>query len=280
MVEVYFESKKEAAIFCDEVNQYHQQIRIHQQKSDMWGMHLKVEGSIRRKVLLQLISNAMVKVLLEEHLSDMLIRTITEKYYFTEAEEINRIYDFSMWILFESDRDSKKLREHVEVNKLLQPLFLDYLEQHTIIHFSSIRHFRLAPFWEFVKQCIEKAIEEFKREEDHQAFVDMLRSYIENKTADVDIVYVEQGDCFTFYNKNKEKISKDELTLWMKKAPLYALGLHENEFDLSPLIAMAPAKIKIYGSNPAEPKTITVRSIFQERVEFEKHNSFIPYTRQ
>jgi len=53
------------------------------------------------------------------------------------------------------------------------------------------------------------------------------------------------------------------------------LGLHENEFNLSPLIAMSPAKIKVYGDDPDDPKIMTITNIFQERVEFETEGTSI-----
>ncbi|GAA0326344.1 hypothetical protein GCM10008931_17420 [Oceanobacillus oncorhynchi subsp. oncorhynchi] len=222
-----------------------------------------------------MISSVMAEVFIEEHLSDIIIGKITDNYYFSDPDEINRIYDFSMWILFETDSDNQYLREHVNTTKLLQDIFFRHLKEHKSIHFSAILHFRLASFLEFVHECVGKAIEEFKREEDHQAFIDMLRHYIEKKDPCVDLIYIEQGENFIFYNDKGEVISKDKLRMWMFQAPLYALGLHENEFNLSPLIAMSPAKIKVYGDDPDDPKIMTITNIFQERVEFETEGTSI-----
>lgn len=65
----------------------------------------------------------MANVFIEEHLSDIIIRKITNNYYFSDPDEINRIYDFSMWILFDSDSDNQFLREQVDTTKLLQYIF-------------------------------------------------------------------------------------------------------------------------------------------------------------
>ncbi|WP_244856660.1 putative sporulation protein YtxC [Oceanobacillus sp. J11TS1] len=273
---MYFESDKEVAAFHNQINPYREQIRVHQQGTAMWGNKIMLDGDLTRIELIDVISSVMASVFLEEHLSDIIIRTITDNYYFTDPEEINRIYDFSMWILFETDSDNQHLRQHVNTKKLLEQVFFLHLREHTSIHFSAILHFRLASFVEFVNECVGKAIEEFKREEDHQAFIDMLRNYIEKKDPCIDLVHIEQGDNFIFYNEKGEVISKDRLRMWMYQAPLYALGLHENEFNLSPLIAMLPARIKIYGDDPDDPKTMTVTNIFQERVEFEMKRNFIP----
>jgi len=65
-----------------------------------------------------------------------------------------------------------------------------------------------------------------------------------------------------------------ELRTVMQNAPLYIVGLDEDEWNLAPLIAMAPKRIKIYGDLPSEPKTLTVINVFQERVDFEPIQKF------
>lgn len=275
MLEIYFKSDKEVKAFRNQITPYRKQIRVYQQANDDWGDKLKLEGDITGIELINVVSSVMAGVFIEEHLSDTIIRTITDNYFFTDPDEINRIYDFSMWILFETDPDSQYLRDNADTKKLLQHVFYLQLKEHASIHFSAILRFRLAHFLTFVHECVGKAIEEFKREEDHQAFLDTLRHYIEKQEPVVDLVHVEQGENFTFYNEKGEVISKDMLRFWMYQAPLYALGLHENEFNLSPLIAMLPAKIKIYGDDPADPKTMTLTNIFQEKVEFETKRTSI-----
>jgi len=274
LLELYFESNKEVTAFRNQLTPYRKQIRVHQQ-TNAWSSRLRLEGDLAEKEFIHVISSVMAEVFIEEHLSDIIIGKITDNYYFSDPDEINRIYDFSMWILFETDSDNQYLREHVNTTKLLQDIFFRHLKEHKSIHFSAILHFRLASFLEFVHECVGKAIEEFKREEDHQAFIDMLRHYIEKKDPCVDLIYIEQGENFIFYNDKGEVISKDKLRMWMFQAPLYALGLHENEFNLSPLIAMSPAKIKVYGDDPDDPKIMTITNIFQERVEFETEGTSI-----
>ncbi len=275
MLEVYFESDKEVTAFRNQLNPYRKQIRVHQQTDAKWGSRLRLEGDIARAELIHLISTVMANVFIEEHLSDVIIHKITDGFYFSDPDEINRIYDFTMWILFETDADNQYLREHVDTANLLQHIFFLQLKEHTSVHFNGIIHFRLAQFLDFVRECVGRAIEEFKREEDHQAFIDMLRHYIEKKDPCVDLVHIEQDENFIFYNEKGEVISKDMLRMWMFQAPLYALGLHENEFNLSPLIAMSPAKIKVYGNDPADPKILTITNIFQERVEFKMKGTSI-----
>ncbi|WP_337018057.1 sporulation protein YtxC, partial [Oceanobacillus massiliensis] len=88
------------------------------------------------------------------------------------------------------------------------------------------------------------------------------------------VIHILQGNTFTFYKQNGKRLSNIELRVMMKKEPLYIVGLHDNEFNLAPLIAMAPEKLKIYGDDPSEPKTLTVINVFQEKVDFEPISNF------
>ena len=65
-----------------------------------------------------------------------------------------------------------------------------------------------------------------------------------------------------------------ELRHLMYQEPLYLVGLDANEMNLSPLIAIAPQKIYIYGDHPSEPKTLTVINVFQEKVYFKSLSHF------
>ncbi|WP_375540675.1 sporulation protein YtxC [Virgibacillus saliphilus] len=79
---------------------------------------------------------------------------------------------------------------------------------------------------------------------------------------------------FTFYKHNGKQISTMELRSLMKSEPLYIVGLDEDELNLAPLVAMAPKKIKMYGDDPSEPKTLTVINVFQEKVDFKAYHHF------
>ena len=118
------------------------------------------------------------------------------------------------------------------------------------------------------------AIDEYKREEDHQEFVNMLREYIAKKEPIYNVVHIVQGNTFSFFKADGKRFTRMELRMLMQKEPLYIVGLDEDELNLAPLVALAPKKIKIYGDDPSEPKTLTVINVFQERVDFESINKF------
>src|SRR5699024_893132 len=210
-----------------------------------------------------------------------------------------------LWIVTGNDRDSKIIRGEANPYSLLHSLFKTNIEDAKTIHFDSIINFRLNVFKDHLIYLVGLAIDEYKREEEHQTFINMLRDYITNKEPIYHTVYVLQGTPFSFFKQNGKTFSRMELKKLMKSETLYIVGLDdnewnlgpliararnqiyimllyllfivgldENEWNLAPLIAMAPKQIYIYVDHPSEPKTSTVINIFQEKVIFQPYNIF------
>ncbi len=273
MVEVFFELDKEVVSFCESVFRRNRKMELNWKTNEDWGNHLTIDEILPAEDLRKTISQAMADVVLTHRLGNM-IRKMIKEYYYTEQEEIERIHDLTNWILTGEDEDSKHLRNNKDIHGLLTNLFVENIEINSEIHFDSLVNFRLLPFRGEIRRCVGDAIDEFRREEDHQAFIDMLRAYIQKKDVGMEIIHIMQGDTFQFYYDNGKQLSRLELRMLMREEPLYVVGLHDNEFNLAPLIAMGPKKIKIYGDDPSEPKTLTVINVFQEKVDFEPTRNF------
>jgi len=241
---------------------------------DKSGNYLKFNAQLPRNELIDAIADTMAIVYMTQRLGAMIRRIIKEHYYYTDHDEIERIHDLTDWIITGNDEESKRLRKNDDQKGFLKSLFIANLSEQNTFRFDSIVNFRMKTFKEQLTHYVGLAIDEFKREEDHQAFVDMLRAYVLKKEPGVPIIHILQGNSFVFFTQNGKRMTNIELRVLMKKEPLYIVGLHDNEFNLAPLIAMAPEKLKIYGDDPSEPKTLTVINVFQEKVEFEPISNF------
>lgn len=274
MLEVYFESDKEVISFCEQVFRYNKQIELHWKTHEDFGNHLQFEELFQSNELVETIAKSMVDVFMTHRLGGMIRHIIEDFYYYTNRDEMERILDITHWIFTGEDDDSLLVRNNKDPLQLLHSLFVSNIKNTTVIHFDSIVKFRLKVFRDQLIHYVGLAIDEFKREEDHQEFVNLLREYISKKEPSYNIIHILQGRTFSFYKQNGKKFTRLELRMLMQKEPLYIVGLDENEWNLAPLIAMAPSKIKIYGDYPSEPKTLTVINVFQEKVDFEPFNSF------
>ncbi|MFD1171336.1 putative sporulation protein YtxC [Oceanobacillus picturae] len=274
MLEVYFESDKEVIRFCELLFRYNKGIELHWKTNKDWGNHILFEKEIKSNELFDAISKAMVEVFVTHRLTAMINAIIEEYYYYTNQDEMEKILELTQWIFAGEDEDSRRVRKDKDPRQLLMSLFMANLKNTPTVHYDSIVKFRLNAFKDKLVHYVGLAIDEFKREEDHQEFVYLLREYIAKKEPSFKIIHILQGAPFSFFKENGKRLSKMELHLLMQKEPLYIVGLDEDELNLAPLVAMAPEKIKIYGDHPSEPKTLTVINVFQERVDFEPYNNF------
>jgi len=274
LLEVYFESDKEAISFCEHLFQLNKKIELHWKTTEEWGNHLHLDHHESASHFMETIAKAMVGVFVTHRLTGMINSIIKHNYYYTNSDEIERIMDLSHWIFAGDDEDSQIVRKNKDPSQLLYTLFLANIKNSGILHFDSIINFQMKVFKEQLIHYVGLAIDEFKREEDHQAFIDMLRSYIIKRKPLFKTIHILQGDSFSFFKPDGKPFSRMELRMLMQQEPLYIVGLDVDELNLSPLIAMAPDEIKLFGDDPSDPKTLTVINIFQERVEFKPFSSF------
>jgi len=274
LLEIFFESNKEVISFCEQLFYYNKKIDLYWKTSEEWGNRITFKNDFPVNEYNDAIAKSMTDVFIEHRLNLMMEEVIKGSYYYTDVEEIERILDLSLWIVTGNDRDSKVIRGEADPYSLLHSLFKANIEGAKTVHFDSIINFRLNVFKDHLIYLVGLAIDEYKREEEHQTFINMLRDYITNKEPLYHIVYVLQGTPFSFFKHNGKIFSRMELKKLMKREPLYIVGLDDNEWNLAPLIAMAPKQIYIYGDHPSEPKTSTVINIFQEKVIFKPYNKF------
>lgn len=278
MLEIYFESDQEVISFCEHLFRYNKQIELHWKTHEDWGNHLQFEEKLPRNEFMEVIAKSMADVFVIHRLGSMIRNIIKDYYYYSNEDELERIMDLTYWIFTGNDSDSLSVRKDKDPKLLMQSLFIANIKNTATVHYDSIVNFRMKVFKDQLIHYVGLAIDEFKREEDHQAFVNMLREYIAKKESDQKVVHILQGNTFSFFRENGKPFTKIELRRLIQKEPLYIVGLDESELNLAPLVAMKPRKIKIYGDHPSEPKTLTVINIFQEKVDFEPYSNFpFPY---
>lgn len=272
MLELYFTCDEEARRFCEQLFHYNKHIELQWKTNKDWGNQLQLKQMIHEQTL-EYVGQSIVDVFCMYRLTHSIQYIIKNIYYFENSEEIERILELSHWLIL-SDNEETSFKKQKNPILTLTSIFMENLRHTTSFHYDSIVKFRLKPFKEELVYFVGLAIDEFKREEDHQTFIHMLREYIVHKKARYEEVYVIQGENFTFFKPNGKRFSKLELERFMRNEPLYMVGLDINEWNLAPLVALAPQKINIYGNHPSEPKTLTVINIFQERVTLKSLNQF------
>lgn len=276
-MDIYFSSDQEVICFCEHLFSYNKNIELHWKTTEDWGNHLQLTNEKFSSRMVSSIAKAMVNVFFSYRFTQVTADVIKRKFYYSNQDEIDRIVELTYWILSEEDGNgSKKQTSHLKstYEVKLKRLFTEILKENDAVHYDSVVKFQLNSFKEKLLYVIGLAIDEFKREEDHQAFIDMLRKFTTKKSVVIPEVHILQGKQFSFFKSDGKQFTNMELRVMLHKEPLYIVGLDIDELNLAPLIAMSPEKIIIYGDNPSEPKTLTIINIFQERVVFKPINEF------
>jgi putative sporulation protein YtxC len=256
------------------MRQHNKHINLHWKTHKEWGNLLQFEKHIPGQVLTGAIAKSLTDVYMTHRLSKLITSVIEDFYYYTDADEKEKILELTNWVMAGRDKNDLLVHKKEDPYQLLESLFIANIKDTVTIHYDSLVKFRLKVFRDYIIHYVGLAIDEYKREEEHQEFINMLRGYIARREPSVSAVYLLQGDTFSFFKENGKPFSNTELRALMQKEPLYLVGLDESELNLSPLIAMAPKKIYIYGDDPSDPKTLTVINVFQERVIFEPLHQF------
>lgn len=243
------------------------------EKDPTWGQKIIFYKQTLTKQNIHDISEVFVSIFTSFRLLNMIETIVRESYYFKEPEEVHRILELAQEIILHQDDHGFPTYKNKQLHQILQRVFREQIQQSDAFHYDSVVKFCLTPFKKRLIDEVGLVIDDFKREEEHQMIVQMIREYIENKDVIIETVHILQGRNFLMFSERGNPLTKRELKPLMERTPLYLFGLNTDEWNLAPLIAISPRFIYIYG-DLSEPKTLTVLNVFQERVTVKPKHEF------
>ena len=265
MNSINFSIHKEAAYFCDKLFRLKREIKIQWKKDAHWGNQLQLS---ERQYDINEIVTCLKDVFIHFRLRKVIQQTIEQTYFYKDSEEIERISVLTYWVLSEQQYATTIFGDLHSFDDYIITLFENNITINQPIYFDSLATFNLKPLHTCLIKAVGYAIDELKREEDHQRFIQSVREFIEHQKIKTKELHILQGEQFSFFKEDGKPFTTIELKTLMYKEPLYIVGLDENEMNLSPIITLSPRKIYIYGDHPSEAKTLTIINLFQERVIF------------
>ncbi|MFC0522372.1 sporulation protein YtxC [Pontibacillus salicampi] len=281
MREVCFEQKREALAFCDFMMNSSLEATVRWNYTKKWGHSVHIECSqLDGQALVNKIVTGLIHVftLHREHI--WLHDIIRDCYYYQDEDEIGHILEVCRSFM-EGEAGEHVLNGKISHKRLVMMLsrVLENAiqEQKDRLHFDSVITFRLQLYYEDLIEFVGTAIDEYKREEEYQNYVEQLREYLQTKRPRLDQLHVVQKDgAFRFFGEEGKPLTKNMIKELAKQEPLFVFGLGQEELNLTPIMALAPKRISIYGSDVADPKTLTVMNVFQERASMYSIHQF-PY---
>jgi len=260
---IYFRIDEELIYFCEKLFRIQNEIHVQWKRNKNWGNELSImEQRVKKKDII----SCFTEVLTYFRLNRFIKKIAHDVYYYTDVDEIERICEWTNWVLAENEYAEILYEQYKSFKDFITALLTEQIHSYHPIYFDSLVTFSMKPLQECLKLAVGYGIDEMKREEDYQNFIQSIREFILKRETKMDELHIVQGENFTFYKKNGKKYTTLELRALMHEEPLYLLGLDKEEMNLSPVITLLPKHIFIYGDYPTDPKTLALMSIFEERV--------------
>lgn len=268
---VYFQKEEEMNYFCDVLYRYHKKVSLQFRKHEHWGRELYIHD---RDVTVSQVIRALVDVFMAFRFRTFIERIIRDTYYYEDRVEIDRIVTLTDGVLRDPYFQAMLWKKFSSITEYIYFLLKTHIQTSSPIHYDSLITFCLHPLRSCLTEAVGFGIDEMKREEEYQNFVESIREYVRRQRAKTACVHVLQHDPFQFFSSSGHRYEPFELKRLMEDIPLYSFGLTTDEMNLAPAIALLPEQIYIYGDHPTEAKTVTLRNIFQERCSFISRNAF------
>ncbi|WP_421385506.1 sporulation protein YtxC [Bacillus salacetis] len=200
---------------------------------------------------------------------------LSEYYLYKDAHEQEQILTIVGEMLSgERDELTSLLNEWNE-GEFLHGNLESLLESEEPVHFDSFVKFRLKALYERTVLYVEKAIDEYKLEQDYQMFVQMLRDYLASKSDQQETIHLYFSNCdLLFFNAELKEMKRTELLSVVDKRLLTNHPVYVDSYTIAPLLSMAPKLINVYCTEPELKLIRTIQNIFEERVRILPLSSF------
>ncbi|WLR50175.1 putative sporulation protein YtxC [Bacillus tianshenii] len=270
MIAIHFRKGEEAASFYDalrlvkkkqdfEIERHFSPeniIRIHCGGQSVRGLHTWLIP-IMRTFIVTTVENRWMQ------------QMIRQMFYFTDEEEQEQILSIARSLLDGEKEDViyqqriSKQRTHID---LIEEALQNFLTPNISFSFESFLHFRLKEYQERLFVTVEAAIDEYKLEQEYQAFVEHLRHYLSEKPPLYWELHVVDEEEFQVFLPSGSVIERERLLQLIDEELWRMNDLDAGASVIAPLISIAPARLYIYTNEPDRGVVRTLQNIFLERI--------------
>lgn len=199
---------------------------------------------------------------------------LAESYLFTEVEEQDQIIEI-IYSVLEGDREElAPFMEGLEENVLIKKAVNEIFNEKISFSFDSFVKFRLKAYVEQLSQWVEIAIDEYKMEQEYQVFVHTLRSFLAERKAQLDHMYLVIEENMSFYDQYFTEMKRSELFKAIDRKLLVNHPVYVDSGTIAPLLSIAPENIYLYTDDSQQPLVRTIINIFEERVKISPISAF------
>ncbi|REE56354.1 putative sporulation protein YtxC [Paenibacillus taihuensis] len=220
-------------------------------------------------------SVAIAQFIMQE-LEPMLLKAIIRKqFHYEESKEIEVLERYCQNILYGAqvpavqadETDTAMLRTDRErrQNKVSEEVE-QFLSSNTRIHLDGFVTFRLAPYWQELKEVVAYAVDEYVMDKQYQEFISLLKYFVRMQEVKLPIVHVlhKGGSDFVLYDHEFQIL--DTVPADRIVAEMLESEMNMEDMIVSTLITVSPQQIVIHTRQPELPVMRTLETIFEHRV--------------
>lgn len=258
---ISFESRREAADLYNCLPQSFKQAARAELKENRLVLFLN--KGIRNDELIDAFTNFIMDSFEKEWLLDIIRNT----FYFKDSNEQTAILDI-VYAIFDGEKaDLPQAVGLPDRWQIIRQAVAELLAENVHFSFQSIKRFRLADYRACLQKYAELSIDEYKLEQEYQAFVDKLRRIIRAYKPLHRTIYVIDDVPFKLYDE-RHRLIQNVQSVRSFYPLLKQWGIESEPSILLTLIGLAPQNVKIYTDRPEHGMMKTLRHVFEERVHF------------
>ncbi len=238
-----------------------------------------------RKLILLDTSSTFIQDILIPELVQFIIKVkenkwmsslVKHSYFYHNEEEQSEILHIAYSIMNGKRKGLPHKGLHFARKRFIIQSLRSTFEHSLSFSFEAYVRFRLRPYMQYINQLVELSIDEYKLEQDYQAFIETLRQQVSTRDAILSSIHIVFREHIFFYDEAGSRISEQTLREYIDDRILQLEDVYVDQQIIAPLLSISPKIIYIYTAHEDDTMIVTLRNVFQERVklyslgEFEK----------
>ncbi|MBJ6362211.1 putative sporulation protein YtxC [Paenibacillus roseus] len=206
-------------------------------------------------------------------LEPALLRSLLHKESgYTDTTELQKIESISRELLYGENHEPLSINEEQLAdwrkrhNKISEELG-EFLSLNTTVHVHGFITFRLASYWDTLRETAEYAIDEYVMEKQYQDFISLLRYFVAMQDTKTSVVHLFQMDDGQFQLCNSQLLPLEYRNSDRIVADMLEAEMNVEDRVVSTLIAASPRQILIHTRSANQQVIRTIESIFGDRVQ-------------
>ncbi len=259
-----FNKMEEAAYFCKHLNKknnYRENIYTQQKRRKMI---VQLHGDIPvNEIVLSLQA-----VFHEFRFYKTIHQMIQQQYLFEKYDDIKEIIRYTSEIITNEQQMGQISGEDEKLDDMIFTLLKRGISTQENFSFDSAVSHILDEVGPILIETIGLAIDEWKKDLHYDYFFQSLRKFISWQPIKMNELHIIQEKNFIYYQEDGNRYDLQKLREVINRSLIYVVGLTDNEWNISPIIALAPKNIYIYGDDETDANVTTILNLYDKRAYF------------